>query len=310
MLGLVVDHSAPDGVRMAEVDDPVPAADEALVEVRAFSLNRGEVRALPARPEGRVHGWDVAGVIQEQAANGSGPAAGARVAGLIEAGGAWAQLAAVPTRWLGEMPAGVSFEHAAALPVAGVTAVRALGVAGSVIGRRVLSTGAAGGVGRLFVQLAHRAGAHVTGVIGSPERGEGLRELGADELITDFDADQDERFDVILESVGGASMTAALHRIAPRGIVISIGNSSQQETNFDVARFYRQPGARLYGFMVWPELERTRTGPADLGLLGDLVAAGELDPQVSLTGSWRELGAALNALRERQIRGKAVMVID
>ena len=64
---------------------------------------------------------------------------------------------------------------------------------GNLYGRRVLVTGAAGGVGRFAVQLASRAGAHVTGVVRDPSRGEGLRELGADELITESTPDGDER---------------------------------------------------------------------------------------------------------------------
>jgi NADPH:quinone reductase len=309
MLGLVVDHSTPDGLRLAEVPDPVPVADEALVEVRASSLNRGEVRSLGARREGEVHGWDVAGVVREPAADGSGPGAGARVAALI-AGGAWAQLAAVPTRWMAEMPDGVSFEDAAALPVAGVTAVRILNVAGNVLGKRVLITGASGGVGRIAVQLAKRGGAHVTGVVGSPERGEGLRELGADELITDLEADDSGRYDVIVESVGGPGLAAALGRVAPWGILISFGNSSGEETSFNVSPFYNLPGASLRGLRVWPEIDRNRSGPADLRLLGELVAADELDPQVSLTASWREPAPAIQAMLERRVRGKAVLRVD
>jgi NADPH:quinone reductase len=309
MLGLVVDHSTPDGLRLAEVPDPVPVADEALVEVRASSLNRGEVRSLGARREGEVHGWDVAGVVREPAADGSGPGAGARVAALI-AGGAWAQLAAVPTRWMAEMPDGVSFEDAAALPVAGVTAVRILNVAGNVLGKRVLITGASGGVGRIAVQLAKRGGAHVTGVVGSPERGEGLRELGADELITDLEADDSGRYDVIVESVGGPGLAAALGRVAPWGILISFGNSSGEETSFNVSPFYNLPGACLRGLRVWPEIDRNRSGPADLRLLGELVAADELDPQVSLTASWREPAPAIQAMLERRVRGKAVLRVD
>ena len=97
MLALVADRATPQGLSLREVTDPSPAPNQALVEVRATSLNRGEVRGLAQRREGTVVGWDLAGVVREPAADGTGPLAGARVVGLLGDGGAWAQLAAVPT---------------------------------------------------------------------------------------------------------------------------------------------------------------------------------------------------------------------
>jgi NADPH:quinone reductase len=308
MRALVARPSAPHGLELAEFDAPTPEPAEALVEVKAVSLNRGEARYLPRRQEGTVHGWDVAGVVRAPAADGSGPAEGARVVGLVDEG-AWAELAALRTDRLAELPDGVSFEAASTLPVAGLTVVRALAVAGPLLGRRVLITGASGGVGRLAVQLAHRGGAHVTAVAANPGRGEGLAELGADEVIHELDP-EGERFDVILESVGGASLAAALGRVAPAGIVIAFGISSGEPTTFNVAGFYNRRGARLYGLRVFDELDRHHSAASDLRFLAEEVAAGRLDPQVTLTASWREAGPALEALVERRVRGKAVLTID
>jgi NADPH:quinone reductase len=300
VLALVTDRSGPEGLALAEVEDPVPGPGEALVDVRAISLNRGEVRGLDARPQGVVHGWDLAGVVRRSAADGTGPEEGARVVGLLDGGGAWAQLAAVPTSMLAELPDSVSFETAAALPVAGLTAVRMLAVAGTLLGRRLLVTGAAGGVGRFAVQLGRRAGAHVTGVAAGEERARGLCELGAEEAA----------YDVILESVGGASLAAALQRVAPRGIVVAFGNSSREPTSFDASRFYSRHGARVHAFRIFPELAREGGGSDDLRFLAEEVAAGRLDPQISLTGSWREPGPAITALLERRVAGKAVLTVD
>jgi NADPH:quinone reductase len=308
MRALVARRSAPHGLELAELAAPAPAADEALVEVRAVSLNRGEARYLPRREEGTVHGWDVAGVVRAPAADGSGPAEGARVVGLVDEG-AWAELAAVPTDRLAELPEEVTFEQASTLPVAGITAVRALAVGAPLLGRRVLVTGAAGGVGRFAVQLAHRGGGHVTAVARDSARAEGLTELGVDDVIHELNP-EGEPFDVILESVGGASLAAALARVGPAGIVIAFGNSSGEPTTFDVSGFYNKRGARLYGLRVFHELERHHTAVRDLRLLADEVAGGRLDPQVSLTTSWREAGTALEALMQRRIRGKAVLTID
>jgi NADPH2:quinone reductase len=175
----------------------------------------------------------------------------------------------------------------------------------------VLITGAAGGVGRLAVQLAHRAGARVTGVVRDESRGEGLRELGADELITELTPEGEPLYDVILESVGGEGLAAALQRIAPGGIVLAFGNSSGTPTTFDVTRFYnRATGATLYGFRVFDEVAKHRSGASDLRFVAEEVAAGRLDPGVTAFGSWREPAEAVRALMERRVEGKAVLRVD
>lgn len=309
MRALVVSHSAPGHVAIDEVAEPTPAPGEALVEVRAISLNRGEAHRLESQDEGFNPGWDLAGTVAEQAVDGSGPPTGAPVVGLVGSG-AWAQRVAVPTATLAELPQTVSFEAAAALPIAGLTAYRTLAIGGLALGNRVLVTGAAGGVGRFAVQLASRAGAHVTGVVGSPERAAGLVELGADEVVEDLDA-QGEAFDLILESVGGVSLATALERVAPGGAVVAFGNSSREPTSFDVSGFYGSAsGARLHAFLIFADLEKHADGARDLARLAGFVAAGELDPQVANQASWSEAAGAIEALLGRRIAGKAVLHLD
>jgi NADPH:quinone reductase-like Zn-dependent oxidoreductase len=290
---------------LAEVPEPTPRDDEALVEVRAFSLNRGETRRLEAMEPGTVTGWDLAGTVRRAAADG-GPREGARVVGLMNVG-AWAELAAVKIEHLAELPEGVSFEQAAALPVAGLTALRGLEIAGFVLGKRVLVTGASGGVGRFAIQLAKLAGAHVTGIA---RRTEGLTQLGADDLEPEVDL-EGPTYDAILDGVGGPVLGAALQRVAPGGVVVSFASTVTDPVSYPTRElFARAPGARLYGFYLFGELAHTRSAVADLRRLAELVANGSLDPQIDLTLSWTRAAQAIEALLERRVNGKAVLTVD
>jgi NADPH2:quinone reductase len=147
-------------VEFGEVAQPSLLASEALVRVEAFSVNRGETFLLEKPPDGWRPGKDIAGVVVRAAADGSGPAAGQRVVGHPPAAG-WAEYVSVPADSLAELPADVSFVAAAALPLAGLTALRLLRMAGNVTGRRILLTGASGGVGHYFTgRRGHRDHGH------------------------------------------------------------------------------------------------------------------------------------------------------
>jgi len=302
----LVASATPPHAELAEVPDPEPARDQALVDVRAVSLNRGETRRLAQLEPGSLTGWDVAGVVLDAAADGSGPAAGSRVVGMMQSG-AWAERAAVRTEVLAVLPDAVSFEQASTLPVAGLTALRSLEVGGFVVGKELLVTGASGGVGRFAVQLATLAGAHVTAMA---RRTEGLTELGARHVITDLEP-EGRNYEVVIDAVGGAVLGTALRRVAPGGIVVSFASTVSEPVSYPTRDlFARAPGARLYGLYIFAELAHTRTGGNDLRRLADLIAAGRLDPQIDMTASWTEAGAVIEALLDRRVNGKAVLRID
>jgi NADPH2:quinone reductase len=217
--------------------------------------------------------------------------------------GAWGELRAVDTDELAVLPVGLDAGAAAALPVAAVTALRALRRLGAVIGRRVLVTGASGGVGRFAVQLADRAGAHVIALAGSPERAEGLLELGAAEVVFGLDA-IDAPVDAVLENVGGQLLADTLDRLAPGGVVMSIGMASLEPSTIDFERMrQRAGGARIEAFTVGSAFRE------DLTHLVGLVHADALDPQIGWRGSWHQVQDAAGALLGRRVRGKAVLEV-
>jgi NADPH:quinone reductase-like Zn-dependent oxidoreductase len=302
----IVASATPPHFEFSEVPDPEPLPHQALVEVKALSLNRGEIRRLASLEPGTVTGWDLAGVVIAAAADGSGPPAGARVVGLMNPG-AWAERVAVRSDWLAELPDEVSFEQAATLPVAGLTALRTLEIGGFVLGKPVLVTGASGGVGRFAIQLARLAGARVTAIA---TRTEGLAELGADEVLTEL-AERGPGYEVVLDAVGGPMLGRALQRVVPRGTVINFAATTPEPVSYPTREFFaRAPGARLYGFYIFSELEHTRSCSPDLRRLADLIAAGRLDPQIALTASWNDAAQAIQALLDRRVNGKAVLRVE
>jgi NADPH:quinone reductase-like Zn-dependent oxidoreductase len=307
MKAYIVDPQAAAGVRLTDAPEPQPAPNEALVGVEAFALNRGELPRGEMFAVGSVPGWDAAGRVIAAAADGSGPGVGARVV-TNGGGGAWAERRAVDTAKLAAIPNHLDFERASALPVAGGTALQALRTLGGCVGRRVLITGAAGGVGRIALQLARRAGAEVVAWTSLASRRAELERLGAAEVVSDAAALTGPLFGVI-ETVGGATLVAAWGALRPGGTLASVGSASGEAAAFAPYATIGAPRTLLsfnLGSFTLPD----ETLGEDLAYLANLAAAGELDPQIVWRGSWSKLDVALDGLANRAISGKAVLTID
>ncbi|WP_027945768.1 zinc-binding dehydrogenase [Amycolatopsis taiwanensis] len=294
MRALVVDLEAPRKLRIGNVPEPVPGPGQVLLDVHHISLNHGEIAFAAMRAPGTVHGYDAAGVVM-RSAEGS-PPAGARVIAFGE--GAWAERMAVNADAVAEVPDPVDLADAAAVPMAGLTALRALRTA-PLLGKRVLITGASGGVGRFAVQLARLGGAHV---IAQANRQDGLTELGAHEVTSELG--ELGPVDLVLDNVGGKMLVEAWKLVKPGGSVQNIGWTSGEPAVFEPYSL----------FAVGPSKSLNTFGdvhaPAeDLSTLAGLVSSGQLSPEVGWRGSWERLDEAAEALLQRRVPGKAVLTV-
>lgn len=308
---VVVDPSLPEHLVIREVGYPAASSSEVLVRVKAISLNRGEVHNAFNAEAGWKPGWDLAGVVEKEAADGSGPQVGARVTGLLISG-SWAEVVAVPTNMLAVLPDAVSFAQAATLPVAGLTALWTLACRGDLLDRPVLVVGASGGVGYFACQLAKLAGARVVGVVRQPDHEAIVKEAGVDRVIVSDDlvkAREYGPYDLILESVGGRSLSNALAMLATGGLCVNFGTSGADDVTFNTRDFYFKGGATLYGFNIFYELTR-KAVVHDLNRLVRMVEDGRLQTHIDVEAPWAQIGEVAQQLLNRRISGKAVLHVS
>jgi len=307
---VIVDPSLSEKLTIRDVELAPAAPDDVTVCVTSISLNRGEVnRALSQPAAGARPGWDFAGVVEETAADGSGPAAGTRVVGLLPTG-AWAERLRAPSHAVAALPDGVSDAQAATLPVAGLTALHALRQGGLLLGRKVLVDGATGGVGHLAVQLAAASGAEIHAHVRRPEQKPMIAEWCGDRIVVSTDlraAASGGPYHLILDSIGGSALSAALTMLQPNGTCVHFGVSESPQTTFESGAFFRQGGVRLYGLMLFHELRHVEPASRGLALLARLIARRALRPHIEIEAPWTDIAGIARRLIAREFLGKAVL---
>ena len=299
MRAVVVDPNVEGHLALAEAPEPEPGPGQVLVAVRHIALNYGDLNGARSRPTGFIPGWDASGVVLRTAQSG-GPTEGTRVVTTMGTQGGWAERRAVDLDELAVVPDSIDLAEASTLPIAGVTALRALLRSGALLGRRVLVTGASGGVGRFAVQLAALGGAHVIASVGSEARGDGLHELGADEVVVGLEG-VTAPLHVVLDNVGGPQLVAIWSLLGEGGVIQCIGRASQQDAAFPSLSGMKRT------------IEAFTKGPhsgEDIAYLLDLMRRGTLQVDIGWRGSWSRIGEAASALFGRQVAGKAVLDVD
>ncbi|MGW9111906.1 zinc-binding dehydrogenase [Microbacterium sp. NPDC055683] len=307
MQALIVDHSVPAGVRLGERAAPDAEPNQAVVAVRAVSVNFGDVvDNVDLAADGSVPGWEAAGVVVEAAADGSGPQAGTPVV-TFGMTAAWAQLRSVDTCSLAVLPQGLDFGSAATIPVAGVSALSALERLGPLLGRRVLVTGASGGVGRYAVQLARLGGADVIAMTGSPARNAAmLHDLGAGAVV-ETPAAVGGPLDGVIDTVGGSTLVSAFGQLGRNGTLVSVGHVTEQTEAFPANAFLTRPGQDDRAIRTFFMPEATADLPRSMAWLGRRLHDGALRPGITWRGPWTDAAHAIGLLRERRLSGKAVL---
>lgn len=294
-----------DQFRFGEVADPHIGPDSLLVKVVAAGLNpvdykvrQGHLAGLMDTMFPVVPGWDVAGVVVATGLDTPEYAVGDEVLAYarkdVVGGGTVAELVSVPVRTAAHKPAGVSFTDAAALPLAGLTALQSIRRAGVQSGQTVLIHAAAGGVGSFATQLAVLAGARVIGTA-SEANHDYLRSLGAepisygDDLVEQALALAPERFDAILDYVGGTALDSVPTLLIPGGNVASVADAR---------------AVAFGGHYVW-----VRPHHEDLAHLVGLVADGKLRVNLDGVYPFEKARDAYAELEGGHVRGKLVVTI-
>ena len=315
-------YGSADVLELRDIDKPEIAADEVLIRVHAAGVDRGVWHVMtglpyPIRlagyglraPNTPVPGTDVAGVVEAVGSDVTRFEPGDEVFGYGK--GSFAQYARAPEDKLAAKPANLTFEQAAVVAVSGVPALQALRDHGRVRpGATVLIIGASGGVGTYAVQLAKALGAEVTAVC-STTKVEMVRSLGADRVLDytheDF-AQGPERYDVILDIGGNASLSRLRHALVPKGTLVIVGGETdgrwlggtdRQVRALVLSRFV---GQKLTTFIASETHE-------DLIALKDLIESGKVTPVVDRTYPLTEVPEAIRYLEQGHARGKVVITM-
>jgi len=305
MQAWIPDPAARARVRLAHVPRPTMTAGQILLKVSAYSINRGETFLLEAPAPDWRPGKDIAGRIVAVADDVQGLLPGQRVVAHPDQAG-WAEFVTVDAARAVALPDGLDEQTAAAIPLAGLTALRLTRATGPLASRRVLLTGASGGVGHAFVQLAAAQGARVTAVVADDARGDSLRQLGAIETVQAVAATQGT-FEIALESTGGAALAAVWERLTADGRLVWFGQASRAPTTLD---FFNWKGGMSATLRKFYYLDDPTPIGVDLETLVRLVSQQRLHIEVGFTADWRETPAAIEALLGRRVRGNVVLRVD
>lgn len=311
-------YGSPDVLRLEEIEKPVPADDEVLINVYAASINDWDWGLLQGVPfvnrmmyglfkqKKKILGSDVAGRIEAVGKGVQKFKIGDAVFGdLSGQWGGFAEYVCAPENMLALKPAGMTFEEAAAIPQAGMLAVQGLMDRGNIQpGQKLLINGAGGGVGTFGVQIARLYGAEVTGVDRTEKMGM-LRSMGFDHVIDYTQEDftkNGKQYDLILDVKTNRSIFKYLRALRSGGSYVTVGGSMGR-------LFQALVLGPLISLLFRKNVRIVALKPnKDLAYMNELFESGKMKPVIDGPYKLSEVPLAMRHFGEGRHKGKVVIV--
>ncbi len=308
-------------IEINRIARPVCGPDQVVVAVRAASVNPYDWHKLTGtpllmrmtggvrKPNFRLLGIDVAGVVESVGDNVDDLVAGDEVLGCAE--GAFADYVAAERATLVKKPPNVSFEEAAAVPVGALTALQGLRDHGRLRSEQhVLVNGASGGVGTYAVQLAGILGAKVTGVC-STKNVDLIRSLGAEHVVDyttdDFTKNVNE-YDLILDCIGNRKIAHYKRCLSDTGAYIVVGAPKGRVLG-PVPHMLRSLIAFKFGSQRAAIFMAQQT-PGDLEFFRELLSSGTMRSVIDRVYPFENIAEAFNHLETGHAKGKIIVSIS
>jgi NADPH2:quinone reductase len=303
-----------ENLKYADLSKPEPGPGQAVVKIEATGVNFIDVYfrigLYPATPP-VVLGNEGAGTVEAVGPDVTAVRPGDRVAYAM-ARGSYAQYALVPAWQLVKIPSLVDFQTAAAAMLQGMTAHYLTHSTYPLkAGDSCLIHAAAGGTGRLLVQMAKMRGARVFATVGNEEKARQAKEAGADEVIIytkeDFVA-KAKGMHVVYDSVGKSTFMQSLDCLRPRGMMVTFGNASGPVPDF-APLILSQKGSL---FLTRPSLAHYSSTPEELAWrAGDIlnwIGEGKLKLHIHKVYPLADAAQAHRDLEGRKTTGKLLLV--
>ncbi len=322
MRAIQVQHTGePDVLQLADLPIPHPKANEAVIKVAASGVNFIDTYQREGRykvPLPFVLGQEGAGVVTSVGSDVTSVKVGDRVAwaGVL---GSYAEYAAVPADRLVPIPAGVTEQQAAAVLLQGMTAhYLSHDTFPLKRGQTALIHAAAGGVGLLLVQMAHRIGARIIATVSTDEKAALARQAGADEIIlytkSDFETETkritaNKGVDVVYDSVGKTTFEKGLNVLRPRGYMVLFGGSSGAVPPFDLIQLSTKGSLYVTRPTLGHYTSTTEELHARASAVFAMVAEGKLKLRIEHTYKLTDAQQAHRDLESRKTTGKLLLLM-